>query len=272
MSSVEFQTFRNLIYEHTRIDITENKQSMISTRILKRLQITQKKSFSEYIALIGSAEGKEEFGHFIDSITTNHTFFFREFSHFKFLREVVFPDWVKTHSAQDTFSIWSAASSTGEEAYSIAMTIDDWQERTGQKFPWHVYGSDISTQVLATATEGIYPMTQTKLLPDGFLQRYFQKGTKRHEGHIRVKQHLREHTSFTRINLFQPSYPHTQKFPVIFCRNAMIYFDPKTQVELVTRFLDHLEPGGYLFIGHSETLQDKSIPLQYVQPAILQKK
>lgn len=266
-----FQKYKQLIYDRTRIVLTENKRSMISTRILKRLNIAKKYSFNEYYDFINTHAGQEELLLFINAITTNHTFFFREFSHFDFLRNHILPEWVEKHGAPKPFRVWSSASSTGEEAYSVGMVIDNWKQQTNNIFDWSVLGSDISSEVIDTAQKGIYPYESANGLPEGFLENYFQRGKESQQGLIRIKPSLREHTKFSQLNLFSNSYPFTEKFPVIFCRNAMIYFDEKNQADLVKRLIEHLEHGGYLIIGHSESIKDKTLPLKYLKPAIFQK-
>jgi chemotaxis protein methyltransferase CheR len=201
----------------------------------------------------------------IDALTTNHTSFFRESDHFDFLRKFVVP----ALKSRSSINIWSAACSTGEEPYSIAFSLYD--ELDAHEFSKiRILGADISTRVLHTAQAGVYPSERVMGMPPEQLRRYFLKGEGKRQDWYLVKKQFRTAVSFLRLNLME-DFSHLGRFPVIFCRNVMIYFDRETQQGLVNRLAAQLEPGGYLFIGHAESLGAIDQPLEYVQPALYRK-
>jgi len=197
----------------------------------------------------------------VDALTTNFTSFFREIEHFDLLRDKVVPE----HSQHDPLRVWSAACSTGEEPYSIAITLLEVLDNSGRSV--EVVASDISTRALKRAAEGLYQAEQLSTVPKFLLRKYFLKGEGQWHGWYRVKPVVRERVEFRRINLMD-SLPAQVPFSVIFCRNVMIYFDQQGQESVVNRFVPFLEPNGYLFIGHAEGLAGVTHPLRYIQPAV----
>ena len=266
MRDSEFEFIRTVVYERSRIQLGPDKRELVSARVGKRLRETQIPSLGEYCTLLQSPAAEEELGHLIDAISTNHTFFFREAAHFDFLREVAVPA-LALKSGHGRFYVWSAASSSGEEPYSIAMTLS---ECLGQK-PWHVEATDISGRILKRASAAIYREEILDRIPAATLRTHFQRGTGPQDGNYRVKPALRERVSFHQLNLLEGEPPFRDPFHVIFCRNVMIYFDRPTQEELVARLARRLLPGGYLFVGHSESLTAIRHGLRLVKPAIYQK-
>ena len=218
-----------------------------------------------------TAKGAEEIGPLVDAISTNHTQFFREIEHINFLRDVALREWFpKVTRNRETFKFWSAASSSGEEPYTIAIVLSEFARTHGQ-FNWQIEGSDISSRILAKAQAGIYEESRLKLPQPEWLQRYFQKGTGDYAGHYRVKDFLLKQVKFHRLNLLQAQYPVQPNQHVIFCRNVMIYFDTQTQQELVLKLINQLIPGGYFIVGHSESLLGIKHPLKSIKPGIYQK-
>lgn len=268
MKDSEFEYIRTLVYEHSRIQLGPDKRELVSARLGKRLRATELPSISEYCHLLKGPDREDELCHLIDAISTNHTFFFREPSHFDFLRTHVLPEMLQRNRVErwPRLYLWSAASSTGEEPYSIAITVDN--ALKGTDWNWHIEGTDISHRVLAKAQEGIYRSEVVAKLPASVMQAHFQKGIGPQDGAFRVKPALRKHLEFHQLNLLEGEPPFRERFHVIFCRNVMIYFDRSTQQELVNKLARHLLPGGYLFVGHSESLTSISHPLQNVRPAI----
>ena len=201
----------------------------------------------------------------IDVLTTNHTSFFRESAHFDFLRKTVLPD-VKNRAS---LNIWSAACSSGEEPYTLAFSILD---ELGIAFlpKLHILATDISNRVLAKAREGIYLAERFHEVSAVQLRQYLLRGAQSGKESYLIKKEIRAAVTFSRVNLMEP-FSHGLKFPAIFCRNVMIYFDRKTQQNLVCRLTACLEPGGYLFIGHAESLNALEVPLKYVRPAVYRK-
>jgi chemotaxis protein methyltransferase CheR len=203
----------------------------------------------------------------IDQISTNHTHFFREIKHFDFLREVVFPKWQATARRSEPFRIWSAASSTGEEAYSIAIHLAE-HFAPAESGRWQIEGTDISTRVLETAQRGVYETDRLTSIPAEMQRRHFQRGTNQWAGHFRVKDELRKRVNFQHLNLLDGGYPFPRPFDLIFCRNVMIYFDRPTQETLVRLLAEQLVPGGHLLVGHSESLSGVKHSLKLLRPAI----
>ena len=258
ISDQEFEDFRLFVHQQLGIYLHAGKKALVSGRLSKRLQHYQLPSFGTYFQLIHSPEGQGERQMCIDLLTTNETYFFREPKHF---------DWLRHHvqdlpASDSYFRVWSAASSSGDEAYSIAMVLADHCRR-----PWQVMGSDISSRVLEHARQGHYSMARARHIPPASLKRHCLRGTGSQEGTFLVRQELRQRVDFTQINL-NATLPALGLFDMIFLRNVMIYFDTATKQQVVHRLLRHLRPGGHLCIGHSESLNDFAHPLQAVAPAI----
>ncbi|MEI6107988.1 MAG: protein-glutamate O-methyltransferase [Opitutae bacterium] len=266
MRETEFDFICGLVYKHSRINLGADKRELVSARLGKRLRATKLATVGEYCSLLKLHPDGEELAHLIDAISTNHTFFFREQAHFDFLRTTVLPE-LKARAAHESWSrfhVWSAACSSGEEPYSIAMTLD---ENLGTSWPWQIECTDISNRILERARAGIYrEETVGKLSPER-VRKYFQCGHGPQEGNYRVKAALQAGLTFRHLNLLEGPVPFQEQFHVIFCRNVMIYFDRQTQEELVQKLTRHIVPGGYLLVGHSESLTGIRHSLQAVRPA-----
>lgn len=268
LSDKDYNFIRDLIYRETRINLGDSKRELVTARLGKRLRATKTDSYTDYCRMLQKDPNSGEIYHLIDAISTNHTFFFREINHFNFLNQVVLPEFVShKHSHSNTFRTWSCACSTGEEPYSIAITLEEFFERHPGK-NWDLQCSDISTRVLEFASKGIYDKNRLQQVRPEWHRKHFQKGERQMEGYFRVRPTLSRKMKFHRVNLFANQYPWTEKFHVIFCRNVMIYFDRPTQQELVGRLSRYLLPGGYLFIGHAESLAGVDHPYISIKPAI----
>ena len=269
MRDSEFDFIRNLVYEHSRISLGVDKRELVSARLGKRLRATNVPSLSAYCQLLQAPGAEEELGHLIDAISTNHTFFFREGSHFDFLRDTVIPEMSVRARAErwPRFYVWSAACSSGEEPYSIAMTLASALPSS----PWHIEATDISRRILDRADAAIYPGESVERLPPDVIKAHFQRGFGPQEGQYRVKPALRQRVSFHHLNLLEGEPPFRELFQVIFCRNVMIYFDRATQEELIGRLARRLVPGGFLMVGHSESLSHIRHQLRMLRPATYQK-
>lgn len=269
MRDSEFDFIRHLVYERSRINLSPDKRQLVSARLGKRLRATNLPTIGEYCRLLQSPGADEELANLIDAISTNHTFFFRESAHFDYLRQVVVPEMLARSRTErwSKFRVWSAACSSGEEPYSIAMTLADCMP----SFPWHIDATDISRRVLAKAVAAIYPEETVSRMPRETLRTHFQRGFGPQEGNYRVKAQLRDRVSFHHLNLLEGELPFSELFQVIFCRNVMIYFDRPTQDQLVRRLVARLVPGGYLFVGHSESLTQMRHDLQAIKPAVYRK-
>jgi chemotaxis protein methyltransferase CheR len=243
----------------------------VTARLGKRLRQLGLVSYDDYCRLLRQERDGEELTQLIDAISTNHTFFFREGKHFEWLRDDALPEFARRHGSLRKFRCWSAASSTGEEPYSIAITLSEFFAAQSRCLGWSMDASDISTRVLAKAREGVYPAERVRDLSAEALRRHFLHGTGDYQGFYQVRPEIRSQVNFHHINLFQTSYPFRERFDVIFCRNVMIYFDRGTQEQLVRRLHEHLEPGGLLFVGHSESLTGIMHAFSAVKPAIYRK-
>lgn len=263
LTDCEFVQFQRFIHDAAGISLSDAKKPLVSGRLAKRLHILQFDSYGRYFQLIASGEAPEETQIAIDLLTTNETYFFREVRHFEHLRSVLGER--KTDAMP--FRVWSAACSTGEEPYSIAMVLADLLPPQG----WEVLASDISSRVLETARIGHYPMARAAHVPHDYLRRFCLKGIDAEDGTLLVSRVLRECVDFAQINLNSARLPALGRFDVIFLRNVLIYFDGETKRGVLQRVLEHLRPGGYLYIGHSESLHDLGLALRSVAPAIYRK-
>ena len=271
ISTKAYHFIADLVYEHSRIRLGEDKQALVSGRLAKRLRQLNLDSFEAYCEFLDSAKGPQEIGPLVDLISTNHTHFFREIEHLNFLRDVALNEWLPRLSrAHEPFKFWSAACSSGEEPYTVAIVLAEYARKNGS-FTWQVEASDISSRILAKAQAAIYEESRLHLPQPEWLQRYFQKGSGEYAGHFRVKDALIRQVKFHRLNLLQASYPVARDQHVIFCRNVMIYFDTATQQELVLKLINQLAPGGYFVVGHSESLLGIKHPLKSVKPGIYRK-
>lgn len=265
----DYEFIRQMVYQHSRINLGPDKAELVSSRVQKRLRVLGLCNIEAYCDFLRSPDGDAEMTDLLDVISTNVTDFFREAAHFKFLTDVILPAWIKdgAKDSRNTFRVWSAACSSGEEPYSIAIMLAEYfRQRPG--YEWRVEASDISTRVLERAGHGVYRAERVKLPETAWLARYFQRGVGPSQGYYRVKQHLQRGVSFRHLNLFHWPYPFTEKMHAIFCRNVMIYFNRETQEQLVPRLVEQLVPGGYLFVGHSESLIGRGHNLKCVRASV----
>jgi chemotaxis protein methyltransferase CheR len=248
-----FQKFSALVYEKTGIFLKPEKKELLNARLGKRLRATGIASFKEYYAHVIHDRSGAELVHLIDSVSTNFTSFFRENAHFEILSTTVLPAFVKEGRGKNKdILLWSSASSSGEEPYTMAMVVEDFvSHHPGMRY--RIMATDISTRVLTQAKSGVYAEERVAKVPKPFLKKYFQKGVGNSDGLVKVKEDLRRKVQFDHFNLMD-DFPWREAVDVIFCRNVMIYFNRETQQELVRKFHQALTPGGYLFIGHSESI------------------
>lgn len=269
MRDSEYEFIRSLVYERSRISLGPDKRQLVSARLGKRLRATNLPSLTDYCRLLQGPDCEQELGHLIDAISTNHTFFFREMAHFDFLRDRAIPELTERLRADRgaKFRVWSAACSSGEEPYSVAITLAG----ALPVLPWQVDATDISRRILEKAERAIYSHEPISRLPADVVRTYFQRGFGPQDGYYRVKPTLRDRVRFHHLNLLSGQAPFTEPFQVIFCRNVMIYFDRPTQEELIQRLVQRLVPGGYLFVGHAESLTAMRHSLQAIRPAVYRK-
>jgi chemotaxis protein methyltransferase CheR len=239
----DFDRVRALIHKRAGIALAESKQEMVYSRLARRLRAIGMRSFQTYLDALEERQDSEEWEAFTNALTTNLTSFFREEHHFPLLASHV-------RDSKQPVTIWCSASSTGEEPYSIAMTLC---EAFGTLTPpAQVIATDIDTNVLTTAADGVYPMDRIERVSQERVKRFFLKGKGAQEGLVRVRPELRQMVTFKQLNLLADGWPLTGPFDAIFCRNVMIYFDKPTQGKILTRFVPLMKPDGLLFAGHSE--------------------
>ncbi|MCE8034494.1 MAG: chemotaxis protein CheR [Halomonas sp.] len=243
LTDEDFSRIRQLIYQRAGIVLAEHKREMVYSRLAKRLRHHGLTRFSDYLERLARQPDAREWEAFTNALTTNLTAFFREMHHFPLLAEHV-------RKSSGPVRVWSAAASTGEEPYSIAMTL---QESLGPRAAEaRVVATDIDTEALARARAGVYPVEQVRKLDEERVRRFFQKGRGQHEGLARVRPEVSSIVEFLSMNLLAPQWSVKGPFDAIFCRNVMIYFDKQTQARILERFAPLLKPDGLLFAGHSE--------------------
>jgi chemotaxis protein methyltransferase CheR len=265
LKASEFAKICQLAYDTFGLDLRAGKETLVSARLSKQMRESSCRSFDEYYHRVVHDSTGRSLIRLIDSLTTNHTSFFREPAHFDFLRGVFLPQW-KTRGVLD---VWSAACSSGEEPYSIAMCILD-ELGPGAVERVSILASDISTRMLATAERAIYPADRFASVSVTQLHRYWLRGQGYWEGSYRAKKEVRALIEFNRVNLLDLA-AQNRRFSLIFCRNVMIYFDKQTQQRAVNRLVESLEPGGYLLTGHAESLTGIKHNLRYIQSAVYRK-
>ncbi|HRP95054.1 MAG TPA: protein-glutamate O-methyltransferase CheR [Rhodocyclaceae bacterium] len=259
LSDREFALFQTLMHDMTGVYLAPTKKPMVFSRLSRRLHLLELGSFEAYYRRIAGGD-TEELQCAVDLLTTHETYFFREPKHFDYLAEHVLP-----HARpRQPLRVWSAACSSGEEAYSAAMVLMD---KLGASAPWEVVGTDISQAVLARARGGIYGMERLHGLPKDYLRRFCLRGIGDKAGTLLVEPGLRTRVRFAHANL-KGDLKGLGEFDVVFLRNVLIYFAPPTKRNVVRRVLQQLKPGGWFFIGHSESLNGLDMPLKPVQPAV----
>jgi chemotaxis protein methyltransferase CheR len=246
-TSGDFSRIKDLIYRHAGISLHEGKHAMVYSRISRRLRETGHRSFKDYLDWLEHHDGPE-WQEFVNALTTNLTSFFRENHHFVELARQV-----RERGPDHDWKVWCAAASTGEEPYSIAITLADVLGIGGR---FRIWASDIDTKVLQTAARGVYKIDGLKNLTQDQLRRYFLKGKGKNEGLARVKPELQRHLQFLTLNLIEDSWPLRESFDIVFCRNVMIYFDNVTQRQVLARIHRLMQPQGTLFVGHAENFTD----------------
>ena len=258
----EFSQFQKLIYIIAGINMSPIKKPLVMGRLAKRLSQHGLRSYGDYFKLLNSGSHPQELQTAVDLLTTNETYFFREPKHFDFLQRKILP----SHSHTKTFRAWSAACSSGQEAYSVAMVLAN---ALGDS-PWEITASDISTRVLDKARKGHYPLEQVEHIPKEFLTKYCLRGIGSQDGTFIIDRKVRNRVRFSQINLNNP-FPAMEKLDLILLRNVMIYFNAETKRKVMERMAEILKPGGYLFIGHSESLNGIYDEFVTIAPAIYRK-
>lgn len=271
LSDTEFNYIRKLVYTECGISLHEGKKELVRSRLSKRLRELNLQNFKEYKRILEESGKEAELINLLNAISTNLTSFFREKKHFNFLENKGLPNILKTGATKRNQLIkgWSAGCSTGEEPYTISMVISSWLESYSE-IDFKITATDISTDVLSKAKSAVYEEARIKGIDRSILKKYFKRGVGKKKGFVKVKKNIREKIDFKRFNLMH-QYSFGENYDFVFCRNVMIYFEKKIQAEVVNKFYDILRPGGYLFVGHSESLMNIPHRFKYVEPTIYQK-
>ncbi len=266
LTQQEFELLSGFIYQNFGIKMPQIKKTLLQCRLQKRLRILNMDSFEQYIDFVFSPEGvAKELQHMTDVVTTNKTDFFRESAHFDFLQYLNWEGFLGGDPGTKVVKAWSSACSSGEEPYTLAMVLQE------LKLQYQILASDLSVEVLQKAAAAIYATEKTVPVPFGYKQKYLLKNKDPKKPLMRVVPELRKKVQFRQLNLMDDYYDVQGRFDLIFCRNVLIYFDRKTQEQVIRKLCSHLREGGYLFIGHSESLTDLRLPLVQVKSTVFQK-
>lgn len=268
----DFHRLAEYIQGATGIRMPPSKKTMLEGRLRRRIRDLGVAGFQEYCRFLFEEDGMaDEAVHLIDAVTTNKTDFFREPDHFQFLATRALPALAgQGCGMRRPLAAWSAAASIGAEAYSLAMLLADFAQ-VQRGFDFHILATDICTEVLETGARAIYPEAIIEPVPLDMRQRYLRRSRDRSARTVRIAPELRAHVQFARLNLIEGPYGLDTQFEIIFCRNILIYFDRPTQFAVISNLCSHLRPGGFLFIGHSETLSGMDLPLRQVATTVFQR-
>ncbi|MBF0459778.1 MAG: chemotaxis protein CheR [Magnetococcales bacterium] len=273
LSDKDFQRLSVFIESTSGIQMPLSKKSMLTARIQKRLRLLKLHSFTEYVDwVLDPHDTTQELIHFLDIVTTNKTDFFREPNHFTFMTETAIPALIQSGGAGTSrpLRIWSAPCSTGEEPYTMAMVIKEFAAQRNNGFKATILGTDLSTRALQHAENAVYDMDKTEPVPLPLKRKYMLKSKDQATPRARMTPEIREMVKFQHLNFMDSEYHIPQPMDIIFCRNCLIYFDRPTAEKIVNKLCRHLIPGGYFFIGHSETLNKLQVPVVPVAPTIYQ--
>jgi chemotaxis protein methyltransferase CheR len=268
ISGRDYKRLCDLIYAKAGIDLGTGKKTMLEVRIKRRLKDLELSSYSDYCDYLFGREGlKEEIVNLIDVVTTNKTDFFREPRHFSFLVDTALPELTAGSLNGRPMLVWSAGCSTGEEPYTLAVVLSEYA-LTHPGFRFRILATDISTTVLAKAEKGVYAEEVAAPVPTPLKRKYFMRSREPGSNRLRVVPELRRLVEFRRLNFMDADYGISERADAIFCRNVIIYFDRPTQERILKKLSHHLLPGGYMFVGHAETLHDMDLPLIPVAPSL----
>ena len=267
----EFQTIRKLVYDAFGINLTGEKKTLVAGRLQKVLRERDFHSYKQYIDFLKADSNGQAIEELANRISTNHTFFYRENDHFQFFVKKSLPEAVARAQSrgQKDIRIWSAGCSSGEEPYTLIMLMLEYFGYDYSSWSAGVLATDISARALEFARNGVYPKERVDPLPEDLKRKYFKTLP---DDTFAISDAVKREVTFRSLNLMNEKFPFRKPFDMIFCRNVMIYFDQPTRNALVQRYYDCLQPGGYLFIGHSESLRRDQCPFDYVMPALYQKK
>jgi len=270
ITDAEFRDAANLVYERFGIHLTDQKRALVAGRLAKRVRSLGLPNLGAYLAHIRADSSGSELSEFINRITTNHSFFYREKEHFEYLLSTIVPAIKQRLAADPSYPIrfWSAGCAAGEEPYTLAMLIREALGPQAAVADWGVLATDVSLSALGEARRGVYPLSRLRELPPAWRSAYF---TRVGDDEWSVADEIRRSVLFKRLNLMNEDYPFKGRFDVVFCRNVMIYFDGPTRKALVDRIHRYVKDGGWFFVGHSESLPRDTCPFSYVRPATYRK-
>jgi chemotaxis protein methyltransferase CheR len=267
-SSADYARLRELIYRTAGIALGADRKTMLGARITRRLKALNLSSHAEYCRYLFGAQGqRDEIVHLIDVVTTNKTDFFREPAHFDYLVRTALPEITASDRGSQPILLWSAGCSTGEEPYTLAMVLGTYAE-SHPGFRFRILATDISTSVLERAQTAVYTTQVVAPVPAQMRQKYLMRSRKPGSHEVRIVPELRRLVEFRRLNFMDADFGVTDTADAIFCRNVLIYFDRPTQERILQKLIRHLAPGGYMFVGHAETLHEMQLPLTPVAPAL----
>ena len=258
LSNESFKAVTGMFREVSGIQLGEAKRALVTGRLQKLAQSRGMGDVNDYVKTLMEEGDPQELVRVVDKLTTNETYFFREPAHYDHLAA-----WLKQRRGTTRLRVWSGASSSGEEAYSLAMLLGDVLGLTG----WEIVGTDLSTAMVQTAQRAVYPMDRARQMPDGYLKRWCRKGSGPYEGQLMVCRELRANVQFTSANLTR-ELPPIGEFDIIFLRNVLIYFDTAGKVDIVRRVLGHLKADGMLYTGHAESIANMELPVRSIAPAV----
>jgi chemotaxis protein methyltransferase CheR len=274
MSQAEFNRFSEFIIGQCGIKMPPSKKIMLEARLQKRLRTLGISNFREYYDHVLGDGGRDELVHMLDAVTTNKTDFFREPVHFQYLAQTILPEFIEEREQAKTnnkpFAVWSAGCSTGEEPYTLAMVLSDFAG-LHPSFKFSILATDISTKALDRAREAVYDAERVAAVPLAMKQKYLLRSKDPVKGVVRIGPALRSIVQFQRLNLMEEAFSFAERVDVIFCRNVIIYFDRKTQEQLITRFCKVLKTDGHLFLGHSESIHGFTLPLRRLTSTVYRK-
>ncbi len=264
LTDTEFQLFADYLYEYAGIKLTLQKKNLLITRLSQVIEKQGYPSFKAYFEHMKSDKTGKTLSEFINKISTNHTYFYREEDHFTYLEKTVLPEIIGKYGKQKDLRMWSAGCSNGSEPYTLTMLLNDYFEQDMKQWDTKILATDISEKVLNMAVKGIYKYNDIDRIPPLWKIKYFKKIN---QEDFQVNEDIRNNVIFRRLNLLS-EFPFKKPFHIIFCRNVMIYFDEPTKQRIISKFHDLLVPGGYLFIGHSETIDRSASDFVYVRPSV----
>ncbi len=271
MSAEDFARISAYIHRELGIRMPPSKKPLLEARLKKRFRKLEMKSYSDYCEHLFSPEGlRDELVNMVDAVTTNKTDFFREPGHFEYLERIVVPELIRFFGLPRRFRVWSAGCSSGEEPYTLAMVLEETAGRCSE-FRYSILATDICTTVLDQAQAGVYDHERVEPVTLSLRKKYLRRGKDEWRDRIRVTPQLREKVTFRRLNLMDEEFGLREKVDVIFCRNVVIYFDKSTQAKVFQKLCRNLNSGGYLFIGHSESLFGMDLPLTPVVPTVFRR-